>query len=338
MEHAGRTRRRQLLYNSDLQDDEIKNILELTQRIKDRGPRDLLKGKTMGLIFQDPSLRTRVSFEVAMIQLGGSCIQLRTEGDLYALEASAETVMDGSAPEHVKDSARTLSGYLDAIGIRASRKGNDWASDREDVLLNGYAEHATVPVINLQSHMAHPCQALGDIFTMQSKVRSLAGRSLSLTWTQNPASPGLGIPHSLVLLAARMGMNIKLAHPQGFGLDEEVMQEAQEHASRMGGKLEVIHDIEEGTQGADFVYARSWHSLRCYDDPDREALMKRSLDHWIVTQELISASSSAWVMQPLPVRRNLSVTDEVLDGDRSLIYEQAKNRLHVQKALLLHLL
>jgi len=333
--------KKDLLSTEDLSEPELTNLFELTDRIRSKGPRDLLKGKTLGLFFQDPSLRTRVSFEVAMTQLGGTCIQLSAAQDVYELEAAANTVMDGSAEEHVKDAARTLSRYLDAIGVRASARGRDWASDRQDLLLSAYAQFASIPVINLQSNVYHPCQALADVFTMKGTLRgssSLQGRTLSVVWVQSASSPSLGIPHSLVLLAARMGMNVNLTHPQGFELDGDVLDIAKNHAEANGGSIRTVHDPAEGIRGSDFVYARSWRSISCYGDPDRELLLKNGLDRWMITQDLLELGNAPWFMQPLPVRRNLSVTDEVLDGEHSLIYDLAENRLHVQKALLVQLL
>lgn len=329
--------KRDLLTNEDLARDEVLDLLELADRISDRAPRDLLKAKTLGLIFQDRSLRTRVSFEVAMNQLGGSCIPLTGPSDVYAFEALPETVMDGTAQEHVKDAARTLSRYVDGIGIRAAGRTDDWQKDRRDSMLRAYAEHATVPVINLQSHMYHPCQALADVYTMQKKARSLAGRKLSIVWTQSPEPQSLGAPHSLLLLASRLALDIRVVHPQGFELDEEVMQRARDHCKE-GGSVRVIHDLETGLRDATFVYARSWRALKFYDDPDRELLLKRSLDRWIVTSKLLELGDPGWFLHPMPVRRNVSVADDVIDGEKSLIYDQAENRLRTQKALLVHLL
>jgi N-acetylornithine carbamoyltransferase len=153
--------KRDLLSTEDLADDELINLLELADRMKRRGPRDLLKGRMLGLLFRDPSLRTRVSFDVALSQLGGRAIALSAE-DAYGLEAMPDVKMDGKAEEHVKDAALALSKYLDGLGLRESRRTGSWIEDREDPLLRAYAEHASIPVINLQSHMYHPCQALAD--------------------------------------------------------------------------------------------------------------------------------------------------------------------------------
>ena len=334
MEHEAR----HLLSTEDLSQDELRDLLELADRLPRKGPQSLLKGKTLGLLFEDPSLRTRVSFEVAMIQLGGSCIPLSSRGDLYELEATPASIMDGPEAEHVKDAARTLSRYVDAIGIRAAARGRSWAEDRQDALLQAYAAHASVPVINLQSQLHHPCQALADIATMRSKAHDLRGRKLAICWTQNPEAPSLGAPHSLLLLASRLGMDVTLAHPQGFELDDEVLEKAREHSTREGASLRVVHDMDDGVEGCEFLYARSWRALSCYDDPDRELLLKRSLDRWRVRAEHVDRDPAPWFLHPLPVRRNLSVEDSVLDGERSLVYDQAENRVHTQKALLVHLL
>lgn len=329
---------RHFLSTEDLDQEDLHQILELAKRIKLKGPREAFRGKSLGLIFLARSLRTRVSFEVAMNQLGGSCITLDPERDVYAQETLRETVMDGPAEEHVKDAARTLSRYLDGIGIRLPQVRKSWEEDRKEALLRGYAAHASVPIINLQSPLEHPCQALADVFTMQERCRSLRGRRLTLAWTQNPTSPGPGIPHSLVLLATRLGMDVTVAHPQGFELDHEILEKAQQHAKDNQGELHISHDLDEACEGTEFLYARSWCSLSSYADPDREVLQKRSLDTWKITQQKLDRGNHAFLMQPLPVRRNLSVDDEVLDGPHSLAYDQAGNRLQVQKALLLHLL
>ncbi|PIE24388.1 MAG: acetylornithine carbamoyltransferase [Planctomycetota bacterium] len=329
--------KRDLLSPDDLNDEELVNLLELAERMQRRGPRDLLKGRILGLLFRDPSLRTRVSFDVAISQLGGRAIALSSD-DAYGVEAMPDAKMDGSAEEHVKDAALALSRYLDVLGLRESARGGSWKEDREDPLLRAYAEHASIPIINLQSHMHHPCQALADAMTMRSKVRELRGRRLTLAWTQDPQAQSVGVPHSLVLVATRLGMDLRIAHPQGFELDDEVLETARGHAARCGGTVEISHDLESACEGADFVYARSWRSIPSYDDPDRERLLKRSLDHWMLTPELIELGNPAWLMQPLPVRRKVSVASEVLDGPWSLIGEQAENRLHLQKALLVFLL
>ncbi len=331
---------RSFLRPSDLNDSEILDLLELTDRIRDRKPRNLLQGKTLGMIFESKSLRTRVSFAVAMIQLGGSALTLSAPDDLYPFSNEDEggSPFAGHQVEDIRDAARTLSKYLDAVGIRFSKRGESWEKDRQDIDLNTFAENSEIPVINLQSKVHHPCQALADIYTMRQKVRSLKGRRLAITWVQSPSSQSPGIPHSLLGLACRMGMDVILAHPKGFELDAEILSQASENASQSGGSLQTAHDLQGSLRGCDFLYARSWASLAHYSDPDREALLKRSLDSWNLSEDLYHQAGQPWFLQPLPVHRGVSVATEVLDAPRSLAYLQAENKLHVQKALLVHLL
>jgi N-acetylornithine carbamoyltransferase len=331
--------KRDFLSTKDLKRDEVENLLELAERMKRKGAgQSLLPGKTLGLLFFSRSLRTRVSFEVAMEQLGGKCIVVSAQQDIYELEPDEKAVMDGRAEEHVKDAARTLSRYLDALAVRHLGFGRDFAQDQQEPVLMGYARNATVPVINMESPMQHPCQAIADIMTMRERAVRLEGRKLSIVWTNHPQSRSLAVPHSLLLLAATMGMDVRLVHPLGYELDPAVMQAAQRNAELGGGAVRVVNQPEQGVDHADFVYARSWGSLKYYGDAEREALVKRSLQHWMVTQELMARTQNGWFMHPLPVRRNVDVTDEVMDGERSAVYDQAENRLHTQKAILVNLL
>ena len=333
--------KRDFLSTKDLKRDEVENLLELAERMKRKGPapaQSLLPGKTLGLLFFSRSLRTRVSFEVAMEQLGGKCVVVSAQQDIYELEPDEKAVMDGRAEEHVKDAARTLSRYLDALAVRHLGFGKDFAQDQQEPVLTGYARNATVPVINLESSMQHPCQAVADIMTMRERATRLEGRTLSIVWTNHPQPRSMAVPNSLLLLAATMGMNVRLVHPLGYELDSGVLQAAQQNAERGGGKVTVLNQPEAGVDRADFVYARSWGSLKYYGDTEREALVKRSLGHWMVTPQLMARTQNAWFLHPLPVRRNVDVTDDVMDGERSAVYDQAENRMHTQKAILVNLL
>ncbi|HEB52998.1 MAG TPA: N-acetylornithine carbamoyltransferase [bacterium] len=316
---------------------QLDDLLDLATRVKGKRPGQVLGGKTLGMLFFQPSLRTRVSFEVAMQQLGGHCINLSAD-DMYELEPSEQAIMDGRAEEHVKDAARTLSRYVDALGVRAAARTGTWTRDRQELLLRSYAEHASVPVINLETVFEHPCQALGDVLTMRENLVSLQGRKLTLLWCNHPEPKSLGPTHSVLQLAALMGMEITLAHPLGFEVDEEVLQRSKDAAADAGGSLQVVNDREVAADGAEVLYARSWGCTKYWDDAEREAMVKRSLQDWRVDAELMARTNQALLMHPLPVRRNVAATDEVLDGDRSRIYDQAANRAHVQKALLMQLI
>jgi N-acetylornithine carbamoyltransferase len=329
--------KRDFLSSVDLNRHELDDILELAARAKGKRTGQVLAGKTLGLLFFDPSLRTRVSFDVAMVQLGGHCINLSRD-DLYELEPQDQAVMDGAAEEHVIDAARTLSRYVDALGIRTVGRTGSWEKDRQELLLRSYARHASVPVINLETCFEHPCQAVADVFTMREHLVSLKGRRLTLAWGTHPDPRPLGPTHSVLRLAALMGMQITLAHPLGFEVDDEVLQQARASAQAAGGTVQVVNDLHAGARGAEVLYVRSWGSTRYWEDAEREAMIKRSLQGWRVDRELMTSTKDALLMHPLPVRRNVVATDEVLDGPRSVIYDQASNRTHVQKALLMQLL
>jgi N-acetylornithine carbamoyltransferase len=329
--------KRDFLSSTDFSRSEVEDLLELAARAKGKRPGQVLAGKTLGLLFFDPSLRTRVSFDVAMVQLGGSCINLSRD-DLYELEPQEQAVMDGAAEEHVIDAARTLSRYVDALGIRQTSRTGSWAHDRQELLLRSYARHASVPVINLETCFDHPCQGVADIFTMRERLLSLKGRRLTLAWSMHPDPKPLGPTHSVLTLAAMMGMDVTLAHPLGFEVDEEALQRARSLAGESGGSVSVQNDLRAGCRGAEVLYVRSWGSTKYWQDAEREAMVKRSLADWRIDQEIMATTDNALLMHPLPVRRNVVATDEVLDGPRSVIYEQAANRTHVQKALLMQLL
>ncbi|HLQ36955.1 MAG TPA: acetylornithine carbamoyltransferase, partial [Planctomycetota bacterium] len=210
--------------------------------------------------------------------------------------------------------------------------------DRQELLLRSYARHASVPVINLETCFEHPCQAIADVMTMRENLVGLKGRRLTLAWCNHPEPKSLGPTHSILLLASLVGMNVTLAHPLGFEVDDQVLAKARQLAGDNGGTVQVQNDLQAAARGTEVMYARSWGSPKYWQDAEREAMVKRSLQGWRVDAALMATTSNALMMQPLPVRRNVVATDEVLDGPRSVIYEQAANRLHVQKALLMQLL
>ncbi len=330
--------KRDVLTASTFSAAELENLLELTARMDGTRTGNVLQGRTIGLLFFEKSLRTRVSFEVATVQLGGHCLNIFAENELYGMEPDDRVVMDGTAEEHVKDAAKTLSRYVDALGVRHLHRSKSWDVDRQERLLHAYAEHATVPVINLESTLEHPCQALADIYTIRKNLLDLKGRKLTLAWTDHPEPKGMGPCHSLLHVAAMMGMDLTVAHPLGFELDDEIVGQARTTAESSGGSFRVVNDFESGVDGAEVLYARAWGAQKYWSDPEREAMVKRSLHSWRVDEEIMKRTDNALFMHPLPVRRNVVATDDVLDGDRSVIYDQAENRVHAQKALLTHLL
>lgn len=317
---------------------DLRRILDLSSDLKRVPVAPNLAGRSAGLLFFRRSLRTRTSFEAAVHQLGGHSINLNAASDFWELEARPGAVMDGRAPEHIRDAAAVLSRYLDVLAIRPAREGQSWESDRRDESIRAWAEHAEVPVINMESALWHPLQALADLMTMRESLGELNGKQLAVTWTHSPTSASPSVVNSLVLAALGQGMNVRVAHPVGFDLDEEVLSLASDVAATRGRSIDVVSEREAAAEGAHVVYARSWSSLSDYGNPTLSASHLARTTDWTVDEALLARGNDAKLMHAMPVRRNLEVPDAALDGERSLIYQQAENRLHSQKALLLHLL
>jgi len=322
----------------DVSDTDLGRVLDLSSDLKRVSAAPSLTGRCAGMLFFRGSLRTRTSFEAAVHQLGGQSINLNAASDFWELEARPGTVMDGKAPEHIKDAAAVLSRYVDVLAIRPARAGGSWQEARRDTSIRAWAEHAQVPVINMESALWHPLQALADLMTLRESLGKLDGKQLSFVWTHSPTSASPSAVHSLILAALRQGMNVRIAHPTGFDLDEEVMSLAADLAASKGRRLETTQDRSQAAEGAHVVYARSWSSIADYDNPTLSASHRARTTEWTVDEALLARGEDARLMHAMPVRRNLEVPDKVLDGERSLLYEQAENRLHSQKALLLSLL
>lgn len=329
---------RHLISLHDLAKNEIDDLLDLSLRLKKRSGKATLAGKTVGLLFFRGSLRTRTSFEAAMTQLGGNTINLTASSDFWELESADGAVMDGRAPEHVRDAAAVMSCYVNALAIRTKPAGSAWAVDRRDADIKSWAEHARVPVINMESAVWHPLQGLADLMTMRETLSDLRGKTLSFVWTNSPSAASPAAVHSLLHAALRFGMHVRVANPPGYELDEEVWRQAQVLAGEHGGSATATGDAPEALRGANIVYARSWHSLEDYGNPTLAASRRARAGDWLIDERRMALGADAKLMHAMPVRRNLEVVDAVLDGPRSLIVQQAENRLHSQKAVLSWLL
>jgi len=321
----------------DLTERELEEVLELSSQLRGHTSTGLT-GRTVGLLFFRGSLRTRTSLEVALQQLGGHSVHLAASSDFWELEAREGVVMDGAAPEHIRDAAATMSRYVDALAIRPKPAGRSWEIDRRDEGIRAWATHAQVPVINMESALWHPLQALADLMTLRGALGPLEGKKLAIRWTPSPAPASPAVIHSMLFAALRSGMNVSIAHPHGYSLDGGVLSEAHALASERNVRLEDHEEPNDGLKGAHVVYARSWQSLDAYGNPTLEASRAARGSDWIVDERAMSLGDNAFLMHPMPVRRNLEVTDEVIDGPRSLVYSQAENRLHTQKGLLSQLL
>lgn len=333
---SGSTTGRSLIRLSDLPGSRLVDVLDLAERFKAGAGRAELAGKSIGFLFFRGSLRTRTAFEVAVQRLGGQSVHLSSSSDFWSLEARDGVVMDGNAKEHVRDAAAVLSTYCDALAIRPDPAGRSWEVDRRDESIRGWARHASVPVINMESALWHPLQALADLLTLRETFgKDLTGRKVAIVWTPSPTPSSPSVVHSLLLSALRSGVDVRLAHPRGFELDEGVMGEARNLTGGDGaGSLTLSPSAEAAVDGAEVVYARSWASLANYGKPTLSAHRVARTRDWLIDETLMAKGENARFMHSMPIRRNLEVTDSVLDGPRSLVYAQAANRLPTQMSLL----
>jgi N-acetylornithine carbamoyltransferase len=297
-----------------------------------------LAGKSVALVFFNPSLRTRASMQVGIYELGGNAVVLEPGGTSWTLEHRAGAVMDGDKTEHVAEFVRVLERYCLAIGVRTFAALKDWQDERTDPILNAFARYASVPIVNLESAMHHPCQSLADMMTIREK-RGAGKKRVVLTWAWHPKPLPMAVPNSFALAAAQMGEDLVIAHPAGYELDDELMQTSRQVARAAGGSLEITNDIDEAFSGAEVIYAKSWGAKQFYGNPDQElATRARHRAKWIVDEDKMARTNDAIFMHCLPVRRNVIVTDGVIDSAASVVIDAAENRLHVQKAILASLL
>ena len=297
---------------------------------------DALKGKSIALVFFNSSLRTRTSFELGAFHLGGHAVVLQPGKDAWPIEFNLGTVMDGEAEEHIAEVAKVLSRYVDMIGVRAFPKFIDWAVDREDRVLRGFAEHATVPVINMET-ITHPCQELAHILALQEHFGSndLRGRKYVLTWTYHPKALNTAVANSALTIATRMGMDVTLLCPTPeYVLDQRYMDWATQNVAENGGSLQVSHDIDSAYAGADVVYAKSWGALPYFGNWEPEKPIRDAHRHFIVDEAKMALTNHGVFSHCLPLRRNIKATDAVMDSPQCIAINEAENRLHVQKAIM----
>lgn len=302
-----------------------------------RGREPLLAGRRFGMVFLQSSLRTRTAFEVASFDLGAHAIHLQVGGGLWSLEHRDGAVMDGPHAEHVREGFGVLSRLVDALGLRAFAALEDAAVDAREEFLQACAAASTVPLLNLESASDHPHQGLADALTVR---RRFAGKRVrvAISWAPHIKPLPRAVPHAALLAFAHAGHEVVLAHPEGFDLDDAVVARARSLAAARGGRVDVQHDQASALAEADVVYAKSWGSPRFYGDANAGALEVQRHRAWRIDGAAMARTNRAVFMHCLPVRRNVVVADEVLDGPASIVLDQAEARLHVQKATLCHAL
>ncbi len=337
--------KRHFLSTLDYDRAELDALLARARLLKRRAARPDFGGKVMALLFFNPSMRTRVSFEAGLARFGGHAIQLQPGKESYVFEHRDGAVMDGATQEHVREAAPVLSRYVDAIGIRKSDLittgattadvTGSWSELRGDSFLRAFARHATVPVVNLESNFEHPCQELADRLTLVEKLKEPRGKKYVLTWAWHPKSLPLATPHSQLLSAAGLGMHVVHLRPTGYDLDPEIVAAARRRAEEGGGSLTITDDVAAAYDGAHAVCAKSYGSTLFYGRFDDERRAKEPLrPGWIVDGDKMGRTHDALFMHCLPIRRNVKATDGVLDSPRSVVVDQAENRMWAQMALL----
>lgn len=320
---------------------ELDGLLDLAARVKRGEVRGGLEGKVMAMVFMDPSLRTRTSFETAMFLHGGHAVVLEPGRSSWSLETEPGAVMDGTAVEHIRDAARVLGRYADLVGIRSFPRGADWQVVRQDRVVRDFARFCEKPVVNLESSRRHPCQQLADALTLKEKLGDPRGKRFVLQWAWHPKALPTAVPASAALAAAHLGMEIVIARPEGYELDPEDTALIRRIAQDRGGEfVHIMNDPDDAVVGADAVYVKSWGAVKHFGRTEEEAEFRAGLRDWRLTSRRLRSTrgGKAVVMHCLPVRRNVEIDDDVLDGPASAVVDEAENRLHVQRALLLTLL
>jgi N-acetylornithine carbamoyltransferase len=315
-------RGRDLISLQDWTTEEIETVLETAARLKlDRAlgqPHPYLRDKVLAMLFFFSSTRTRASFEAGMAQLGGHA---------QFIESRTTQIAHGDTAREIGE---ILGRYNDGIAIR----NVDWGIGNR--YIREVAEASRVPVLNMQCDLYHPFQVLADLLTIREKLGAPRGRTITVSWAyaasyQKPIS----VPQDLVLLATRFGMQVRLVHPPEFRLMEDVVDQATENARRSGGSLELMDDFDAGFRDSEVVYAKSWGPLLVAKNDEEGAEISRRYTDWITDERRMAlAADHALYMHPLPADRNIEVADAVIDGPHSVVYDEAENRLHVQKAVM----
>lgn len=314
-------RGRDLITTQEWTKEEIETLLDVAWDLKRKRalgePHAYLRDKVLAMLFFFTSTRTRVSFEAGMAQLGG-----------HAQFIDSETTQI-SHGDTAKEIGQIIGRYTDGIAIRQC----DW--DFGNQYIRDVAAASRVPVLNMQCDVYHPFQILADMMTIQEKFgRDLRGKTINVSWAyassyQKPIS----VPQSLILLMTRFGMNVRLTRPPEYKLMPDIVSQAKDNVKQHGGSFEVFEDFDEGFKGADIVYPKSWGALLTTTDNEESAAIGRQYTDWITDDRRMAlANDHAVYMHCLPADRNIEVTDSVLDGPQSIVYDEAENRLHVQKA------
>ena len=320
---------------ADFSNDEISALLALANRLDEHPEPEALRGKVLSLLFLSPSLRTLASFQAAMTRLGGGSFVISPEMSIHGLESRPGIVMDGAAAEHIREAVPVIASYGDAIGIRAFAERKNLENDLAETEFNALIDLIDTPYINMESAIGHPCQNLADWKTMDDYGMPANGGKFVLSWAYHPKALPLAVPASTLYTAARRGMDVTVLRPEGFELPEPVMDKARKAAEANGGSVSESTDRVEAMEGAHVIYAKSWSSTRHYGDRLGDQRLRNELVDWCVDEPWFdNAQEDCRFMHCLPVRRGVVVEERVLDGPRSIVIHEARNRMLAQMAVL----
>jgi N-acetylornithine carbamoyltransferase len=322
----------------DFERTQLKDMLGLASRLQQHPQPQSLAGKVLGLLFLNPSLRTLASFQSAMMRLGGTSVVITPGQGTWQMETRSGAIMSGQAAEHVREAVPVLASYCDAIGVRMFAENRNLAADLAETGFRMMADLCDKPLVNMESAVSHPCQALADWHTMD-ELRVPERGKFVLSWANHPRALPLAVPASTVHMAAMRGMEVVVLRPEGFALPEPIMEKARQAARDSGGSVHETTNRAEALQGAHVLYAKEWGSPLHYGDAEAESRLREYLGDWCVKDNWFkNADPACHFMHCLPVRRNVAVADEVLDGPRSVVVREAFNRMVVQMAVLYRLL
>lgn len=320
---------------ADFSNDEIAALLALAARLDSRPEPRALCGKVLALLFLSPSLRTLASFQAAMIRLGGGAFVISPDMSIHGLETRPGIVMDGAAAEHIREAVPVIASYGDAIGIRAFAERKSLEADLADAEFMSMTGLIDTPYINMESAIQHPCQSLADWKTLEDLGVAANGGKFVLSWAYHPKALPLAVPASTLYMAAKRGMDVTVLRPDGFALPDALMQKARDAAEASGGSVRESDDRAEAMEGAEVIYAKSWSTTKHYGNRLKDAELRRGLETWCVDEPWFdNAAPDCRFMHCLPVRRGVVVTERVLDGPRSVVIQEARNRMLAQMAVL----
>ena len=328
---------------SDFNKEEIDTMLQAGFALKLENARGqmhhILQDKTIYMMFYNKSLRTRNSFETGITQLGGHGVYLTTDAVYTPAVKGAEQAF---VTERLDDVAKVLSRYGEAICVRIFGDPVGWVYGAADNYLREFARAAEVPVINMEDDMYHPCQGMADLMTMTEKLGTLEGKKIVISWAYSPSrKKPISVPHSMMAVSSLYGAHVVVAHPEGFDLDPKQIAHAKDNVARYGGSFTVTHDMKEAFKDADVVYPKCWPSPKFFATANKEADWKAQdklfagNEGWICDEKIMKLTNRDSIyMHCLPCDRSYEVTDAVIDGPHSVVYDQAENRMHAQNGVM----